>query len=84
MCFNNGGGRVVVPAGTFIIGTIILKSNVNLYLENGAVLLGSTTIDDYKIEGKPWGWFLPKMPAMWVFRAWEPSMQAATAFTISS
>ncbi len=54
-CFNNGGGRVVVPAGTFITGTIILKSNVNLYLENGAVLLGSTTIDDYKIEGKTLG-----------------------------
>jgi len=27
-----GGGRVVVPAGTFLTGAIYLKSNVNLYI----------------------------------------------------
>jgi len=29
-CAAAGGGRVLVPAGTFISGTIFLKSNVNL------------------------------------------------------
>lgn len=46
-CFENGGGTVLVPAGTFVTGTIILKSNVNLHLEAGAVLSGSTNLDDY-------------------------------------
>jgi polygalacturonase len=46
--FINGGGRVVIPGGTFLTGSIILKSNVELHLEEGAVLLGSTHISDYK------------------------------------
>lgn len=32
-----GGGRVVIPAGTFQCGTIRLKSHVELHLEQGAV-----------------------------------------------
>ena len=28
-CATDGGGRVIVPAGKFITGSIILKSNVN-------------------------------------------------------
>lgn len=32
------GGTVVIPAGTFYTYTILLKSNVNLYLEEGAVI----------------------------------------------
>lgn len=47
-CYENGGGEVYVPAGKFITGTISLKSNVNLYLENGAVLMGSSNLKDYK------------------------------------
>lgn len=42
-----GGGRVVVPRGTFLTGTVELKSRVELHLEEGAVLLGSTRIEDY-------------------------------------
>lgn len=41
------GGTVVVPAGTWCTGTIELKSNVELHLEKGAVLLGSTDRNDY-------------------------------------
>jgi polygalacturonase len=37
-CFNDGGGKVYVPAGVFITGTIHLKSNINMYLESGATL----------------------------------------------
>ncbi len=37
-CNKAGGGRVVVPAGTWVTGPIHFKSNVNLYLAEGAVL----------------------------------------------
>lgn len=40
-CSSGGGGRVVVPAGRFLSGTVILKSNVTLHLEAGAVLVSS-------------------------------------------
>jgi len=47
-CFAAGGGRVIIPAGTFITGPVILKSNVNVFLESGAVLKGSENIEDYR------------------------------------
>ena len=37
-CAKAGGGRVVVPAGTFVTGPIRLRSRVNLHLEKGAVV----------------------------------------------
>ncbi len=46
-CHNAGGGRVIVPKGVFYTGGIRLKSNVNLYLEEGAVLRFSTKQKDY-------------------------------------
>ena len=46
-CSQAGGGRVVVPTGSYKIGTIVLKSNVHLYLEHGATLYGSTCLADY-------------------------------------
>jgi polygalacturonase len=45
-CYVAGGGRVVIPPGTFITGPVILKSNVNFFLESGAVLKGSENIED--------------------------------------
>src|SRR5215210_221497 len=41
-CNGAGGGRVVVPRGTFLTGAIHLKSNVNLHLAEGATLKFST------------------------------------------
>ncbi|MDR2815065.1 MAG: glycoside hydrolase [Prevotellaceae bacterium] len=46
-CAAGGGGQVVVPAGYYKTGSIILKSKVDFHLENGAVLLGSKSLDDY-------------------------------------
>lgn len=46
-CNLNGGGKVIIPTGVFVIGTVYLKSNVNLYLETGAILRGSPDIKDY-------------------------------------
>src|SRR5687767_2441460 len=43
----HGGGRVVIPAGTFLTGSIILKRGVELHLLKNAVLLGSTDPKHY-------------------------------------
>lgn len=43
----SGKGRVLVPAGKFVTGVITLKSNVDLHLADGAVLLGSPVRLDY-------------------------------------
>lgn len=40
-CTQDGGGTVLVPAGTFTIGTVELKSNVTLHIAAGGTLLGS-------------------------------------------
>ncbi len=42
-----GGGRVVVPSGVHDTKSLQLKSNVELHLEKGAVLRGSTRHEDY-------------------------------------
>ncbi len=42
---TNGGGTVVIPKGEFLSGAIFLKPGVNLHLDKGAVLKGSTNID---------------------------------------
>lgn len=39
--------RVVLPQGTYVSGTIYLKSGVTLHLDSGATLLGSTNPFDY-------------------------------------
>ncbi|SEA55905.1 Polygalacturonase [Prevotella sp. tc2-28] len=46
-CNRDGGGRVVIPTGSYKIGTIVIKSNVHLHLEHGATLYGSTRLEDY-------------------------------------
>lgn len=47
-CNKNGGGKVVIPKGEYYCGgPIILKSNVNLYLEDSVIIKFSTNPDDY-------------------------------------
>lgn len=46
-CARDQGGTVLVPAGTFVIGTTELKSNVTLHLAASATLLGSGDGKDY-------------------------------------
>ena len=46
-CFADGGGCVVIPAGTYVSGTLWIKNNVELHLQTGAVLKASTDMDDY-------------------------------------
>lgn len=45
--FAAGGGTVVFPKGTYLSGSIQLKSGVHLQLEKGTTLLGSPTRADY-------------------------------------
>ncbi|WP_438480309.1 glycoside hydrolase family 88 protein [Oleiharenicola lentus] len=49
-----GGGRVVVPAGSWKTGAIHLKSNVNLHVSKGATLNFSTNPKDYPIVQTRW------------------------------
>ncbi|MCU0788508.1 MAG: glycoside hydrolase family 28 protein [Verrucomicrobia bacterium] len=44
---RSGGGTVLVPAGTWLTGAIHLDNNINLQLDEGAVLLFSQNFDDY-------------------------------------
>jgi len=52
-CATDGGGRVIIPQGTFRSGTIRLLSNVELHLEMGAVLLASTVRRDFPRQPQP-------------------------------
>ncbi len=49
-CSKQGGGTVLLPAGTYLSGTLHLKSYITLHIQSGAVLLGSTRIDDYTLN----------------------------------
>ena len=51
-CRDQGGGRVVVPAGVFVTGTLRLHSRIELHLEAGAVLRGSANVADYQLDGR--------------------------------
>ncbi|MEY4388059.1 MAG: hypothetical protein RLY20_3342 [Verrucomicrobiota bacterium] len=46
-CNAAGGGRVVVPSGTFLTGPIHLISRVNLHLSKGATILFTTNTAAY-------------------------------------
>lgn len=46
-CSGNLGGKVIIPAGNYLTGTLYFKSNVTIHLEQGAVLYGSTRLADY-------------------------------------
>lgn len=53
-CNFDGGGRVIVPKGTWYTGPITLKSNVNLFLEDGAVLLFTADVSQYPLVLTRW------------------------------
>ncbi|MGM9735150.1 MAG: glycoside hydrolase family 28 protein [Candidatus Cryptobacteroides sp.] len=49
-CSLAGGGRVVVPAGKYITGTLVLKDNVELHLAQGAYLIASGDDKDFPAQ----------------------------------
>ncbi|WP_345950240.1 glycoside hydrolase family 28 protein [Mucilaginibacter sp. PAMB04274] len=46
-CSAAGGGIVEVKSGKYLTGSLFIKSNVNLQLNEGAELMGSQNIADY-------------------------------------
>ncbi len=50
----NGGGVVVIPRGLWLSGPIVLKSNVNLHLKKGAILLFSKEKELYGLIKTSW------------------------------
>ena len=46
---RKGGGRLVLREGVYLAGGLMLRSGVELYLEEGATLLGSTNPYDYQL-----------------------------------
>ncbi|HSV14009.1 MAG TPA: glycosyl hydrolase family 28 protein, partial [Tepidisphaeraceae bacterium] len=52
-CSSGGGGMVYVPPGTYLCGTIQLKSNVTLFLEAAAIIQGSSRSEDFGLMTGP-------------------------------
>ncbi len=58
LCAENGGGVVVISGGTYVTGTVFMRSNVHLRIEGGTKLLMSGNIEDF-----------PDFPCEWNVRA---------------
>lgn len=63
--YAHGGGKVLIPKGQFVTGTLDLKSNVRLSLQADSELLGSRSLADYPISNPGSGEVVPgqKAPA---------------------
>jgi polygalacturonase len=53
-CNKKGGGIVVIPAGFWLTGPIVLKSNVNLHLQKNALLQFSSDFNQYPLVEGNW------------------------------
>ena len=51
---QTGGGTVLVPAGKYVSGAIFLREHITLFLDAGAVLLGSENPADYPLIRARW------------------------------
>lgn len=82
-CYNSGGGTIIIPAGVYTIGSIRLLSDITLHLNNGAVINGSTDLNDYTDFSQSTGikyvndqhfislWHLPKYYFHALFAAYD-------------
>ncbi len=46
-CHDKGGGKIIVPAGTYLTGAIHMLSNVHIHFEDGAIILFTTDKSKY-------------------------------------
>jgi DNA sulfur modification protein DndE len=46
---SKSGGTVLIPSGLWLTGPIVLKSNVNLHVAKGALVLFSRNLNDYPL-----------------------------------
>ena len=51
---KKGGGVVLVPAGLWLTGPVVLKNNINLHLAAGATLLFTADKDEYPLVEANW------------------------------
>ncbi len=51
---KKGGGVVMIPQGLWLTGPVVLKSNINLYLANGAFLLFTNDQNQYPLVKGNW------------------------------
>lgn len=59
---SQGGGVIVVPAGTYLTGSLYFRQGVHLYIAEGGTLKGSDDVSDYdiletRIEGETCPYF---------------------------
>ena len=47
-CALAGGGQVLFPPGRYVSGTVHLKSRVTLFFDAGAILIGTTDLNQYQ------------------------------------
>src|SRR6185312_4867764 len=57
-CSQRGGGTVLIPAGLWMTGPVVLKSNVNLHLAGNCLLQFTSDFTQYVLvkgnwEGRP-------------------------------
>jgi len=53
-CTRKGGGVVVVPAGSWLTGPLVLQSNTQLHLASNALLQFTTDFNEYKLVAGNW------------------------------
>ena len=53
-CAENGGGKVIVPAGKYLTGPLFLKSNITFEVFSGAELIFSDDIENCQIVDGRW------------------------------
>lgn len=53
-CTKKGGGVVLVPAGLWLTGPVVIKSNVNFHLATGATLLFTKDKSQYPLVKANW------------------------------
>lgn len=49
LIYELSGGELYFPPGEYVTGSIRLSSNMGIYLEKGAVILGSDNFEDYPL-----------------------------------
>jgi len=53
-CAASGGGEVVVPAGNYLIGSVVMGSKTTLRFEQGATITGKAVAEAYPLRKIRW------------------------------
>jgi polygalacturonase len=53
-CAESGGGTILFPAGRYMSGTLWMRSNINLYLDSGATIVGNGEVEAFPLWTSKW------------------------------